>query len=208
MTFGLQTAAYISATVLFILSLGGLSNQESAKRAVWYGIIGMAIAVVATVVGSSVSLSSMLMGAIVVGTIIGAIVAMRVEMTGMPQLVAAFHSFVGLAAVFIGINSDMSVHDFASKAEQIIHEVEVFLGVFIGAVTFTGSIIAYGKLAGTINGKALIIPGRNFWNIPYRGGVTRSVGDVYEPCRLLDALRDDRAGLYSGHSYGDGHWWC
>ena len=165
MTFGLQTAAYISATVLFILSLGGLSNQESAKRAVWYGIIGMAIAVVATVVGSSVSISSMLMGAIVVGTIIGAIVAMRVEMTGMPQLVAALHSFVGLAAVFIGINSDMSVHDFASKAEQIIHEVEVFLGVFIGAVTFTGSIIAYGKLAGTINGKALIIPGRNFWNI-------------------------------------------
>ena len=165
MTFGLQTAAYISATVLFILSLGGLSNQESAKRAVWYGIIGMAIAVVATVIGSSVSISSMLMGAIVVGTIIGAIVAMRVEMTGMPQLVAALHSFVGLAAVFIGINSDMSVHDFASKAEQIIHEVEVFLGVFIGAVTFTGSIIAYGKLAGTINGKALIIPGRNFWNI-------------------------------------------
>ena len=165
MTFGLQTAAYISATVLFILSLGGLSNQESAKRAVWYGIIGMAIAVVATVVGSFVSLSSMLMGTIVVGTIIGAIVAMRVEMTGMPQLVAALHSFVGLAAVFIGINSDMSVHDFASKAEQIIHEVEVFLGVFIGAVTFTGSIIAYGKLAGTINGKALIIPGRNFWNI-------------------------------------------
>ena len=165
MTFGLQTAAYISATVLFILSLGGLSNQESAKRAVWYGIIGMAIAVVATVVGSSVSLSSMLIGAIVVGTIIGAIVAMRVEMTGMPQLVAALHSFVGLAAVFIGINSDMSAHDFASKAEQIIHEVEVFLGVFIGAVTFTGSIIAYGKLAGTINGKALIIPGRNFWNI-------------------------------------------
>ena len=165
MTFGLQTAAYISATVLFILSLGGLSNQESAKRAVWYGIIGMAIAVVATVVGSSVSISTMLVGAIVVGTIIGAIVAMRVEMTGMPQLVAALHSFVGLAAVFIGINSDMSVHDFASKAEQIIHEVEVFLGVFIGAVTFTGSIIAYGKLAGTINGKALIIPGRNFWNI-------------------------------------------
>ena len=165
MTFGLQTAAYISATVLFILSLGGLSNQESAKRAVWYGIIGMAIAIVATILGSSVSPSMVLIGAILVGTIIGAIVAMRVEMTGMPQLVAALHSFVGLAAVFIGINSDMSVHDFASKAEQIIHEVEIFLGVFIGAVTFTGSIIAYGKLAGSINGKALIIPGRNFWNI-------------------------------------------
>ncbi|MGC6485589.1 MAG: NAD(P)(+) transhydrogenase (Re/Si-specific) subunit beta [Candidatus Puniceispirillales bacterium] len=165
MTIGLQTAAYISATVLFILSLGGLSNQESAKRAVWYGIIGMAIAVIATIIGSSVAIETVLIATIVVGAIIGAIVATRVEMTGMPQLVAALHSFVGLAAVFIGINSDMTVHDFASKAEQIIHEVEIFLGVFIGAVTFTGSIIAYGKLAGKIDGKALIIPGRNMWNI-------------------------------------------
>ena len=165
MTIGLQTAAYISATVLFILSLGGLSNQESAKRAVWYGIVGMAIAVFATIVGSNVALDQVLIGTIVVGAVVGAIVAMRVEMTGMPQLVAALHSFVGLAAVFIGINSDMTVHDFPSKAEQIIHEVEIFLGVFIGAVTFTGSIIAYGKLAGKIDGKALIIPGRNMWNI-------------------------------------------
>jgi len=165
MTFGLQTAAYISATVLFILSLGGLSNQESAKRAVWYGIIGMAIAVAATIIGSNVAPSTMLIGSIVIGALIGAVVANRVEMTGMPQLVAALHSFVGLAAVFIGINSDLSVHDFASNAERIIHEVEIFLGVFIGAVTFTGSIIAYGKLAGSINGKALIIPGRNMWNI-------------------------------------------
>ena len=165
MTIGLQTAAYISATVLFILSLGGLSNQESAKRAVWYGIIGMAIAVFATIIGSNDALDTVLIGTIVVGAVVGAIVAMRVEMTGMPQLVAALHSFVGLAAVFIGINSDMTVHDFPSKAEQIIHEVEIFLGVFIGAVTFTGSIIAYGKLAGKIDGKALIIPGRNMWNI-------------------------------------------
>jgi len=165
MTFGLQTAAYISATVLFILSLGGLSNQESAKRAVWYGIIGMAIAVAATIIGSNVAPSTMLIGSIVVGAGIGAIVANRVEMTGMPQLVAALHSFVGLAAVFIGINSDLSVHDFATNAERVIHEVEIFLGVFIGAVTFTGSIIAYGKLAGSISGKALIIPGRNLWNI-------------------------------------------
>ena len=160
MTIGLQTAAYLSATVLFILALGGLSNQEKAKRAVWFGIIGMAIAVLATVAGSEVSMSSLLLGAIVIGAVIGAIVAMRVEMTGMPQLVAALHSFVGLAAVFIGINSDLSVHDFASEAARIIHEVEIFLGVFIGAVTFTGSIIAYGKLAGKIGGKALILPGR------------------------------------------------
>ena len=170
MTIGLQTAAYLSATVLFILALGGLSNQEKAKRAVWFGIIGMAIAVLATVAGSEVSMSSMLIGAIVIGAVIGAIVAMRVEMTGMPQLVAALHSFVGLAAVFIGINSDLSVHEFASKAARIIHEVEIFLGVFIGAVTFTGSIIAYGKLAGKIGGKALILPGRHLWNLVMVGG--------------------------------------
>ena len=165
MTIGLQTAAYISATVLFILALGGLSNQEKAKRAVWFGIIGMAIAVVATIAGSGVALSSMLIGAVVIGAVIGVIVATRVEMTGMPQLVAALHSFVGLAAVFIGINSDMSVHNFATDAERIIHEVEIFLGVFIGAVTFTGSIIAYGKLAGKIGGKALILPGRHLLNL-------------------------------------------
>ena len=170
MTIGLQTAAYLSATVLFILALGGLSNQEKAKRAVWFGIIGMAIAVLATVAGSEVSMSSMLIGAIVIGAVIGAIVATRVEMTGMPQLVAALHSFVGLAAVFIGINSDLSVHDFASEAARIIHEVEIFLGVFIGAVTFTGSIIAYGKLAGKIGGKALILPGRHLWNLVMVGG--------------------------------------
>ncbi len=170
MTIGLQTAAYLSATVLFILALGGLSNQEKAKRAVWFGIIGMAIAVLATVAGSEVSMSSMLIGAIVIGAVIGAIVATRVEMTGMPQLVAALHSFVGLAAVFIGINSDLSVHDFASEAARIIHEVEIFLGVFIGAVTFTGSIIAYGKLAGKIGGKALILPGRHLLNLVMVGG--------------------------------------
>jgi NAD/NADP transhydrogenase beta subunit len=169
MTVGLQTAAYISATVLFILALGGLSNQEKAKRAVWFGIIGMAIAVVATIAEPSVTLSSILIGAIVIGAVIGVIVANRVEMTGMPQLVAALHSFVGLAAVFIGINSDMSVHDFASNAERIIHEVEIFLGVFIGAVTFTGSIIAYGKLAGKIGGKALILPGRHLLNLAMVG---------------------------------------
>ena len=170
MTIGLQTAAYISATVLFILALGGLSNQEKAKRAVWFGIIGMAIAVVATIAEPSVAFSSMLVGAIVIGAVIGVIVANRVEMTGMPQLVAALHSFVGLAAVFIGINSDMSTHDFASNAERVIHEVEIFLGVFIGAVTFTGSIVAYGKLSGKIGGKALILPGRHLLNLAMVGG--------------------------------------
>jgi len=165
MSFGILTAAYIAASVLFILSLGGLSNQESAKRAVWYGIVGMAIAVIATILGPQVSISVLLIIALIVGAVIGTVVAQRVEMTGMPQLVAALHSFVGLAAVFIGLNSDITAHDFASHAEQVIHEVEVFLGVFIGAVTFTGSIIAYGKLAGRIGGKAMILPGRHVWNI-------------------------------------------
>jgi proton-translocating NAD(P)+ transhydrogenase subunit beta len=165
MTPELQTAAYIAATVLFILSLGGLKNQESAKRAVWFGITGMAIAVIATVLDPRVPIDAILIVTLAIGAVIGAIVAMRVEMTGMPQLVAALHSFVGLAAVFIGINSDLTTHEFATHAEQVIHEVEIFLGVFIGAITFTGSIIAFGKLAGKIDGKALILPGRHVWNI-------------------------------------------
>ena len=159
------TALSISAAVLFILSLGGLSNQEKAKRAVWYGIIGMALAVFATIFGPDVGLSSWLLIMIVIGAAIGAIVAMRVEMTGMPQLVAALHSFVGLAAVFIGINSELNPPALTDAVEIIIHEVEIFLGVFIGAITFTGSIIAYGKLAGTIDGKALVLPGRHLLNV-------------------------------------------
>ncbi len=161
----LQTAAYITAAVLFILSLGGLKDQESAKRGVWFGIIGMAIAVIATIAGPGVAMSGLLAVVLVIGAIAGVIVATRVEMTGMPQLVAALHSFVGLAAVFIGLNSDLTVLNFASNAEQIIHEVEVFLGVFIGAVTFSGSIIAFGKLAGKIGGSALILPMRHVWNV-------------------------------------------
>ncbi len=165
MSIGIQTAAYIAASVLFILSLGGLSGQESAKRAVWYGIVGMTIAVLATVFGPGVGLSAVLIVMLVVGAVVGTLLAQRVEMTGMPQLVAALHSFVGLAAVLIGLNSDMTVHEFATNAEKIIHEAEIFLGVFIGAVTFTGSIIAYGKLSGHIGGKALILSGRHIINM-------------------------------------------
>jgi len=165
MSIGIVTAAYIAASVLFILSLGGLSNQESAKRAVWFGIVGMAIAVLATVFGPLVEISLILIAMIAIGSVIGVIVAQRVEMTGMPQLVAALHSFVGLAAVFIGINSDINPPPGLAGAERVIHEVEVFLGVFIGAITFTGSIIAYGKLAGSIDGKALVLPGRHMMNL-------------------------------------------
>jgi len=169
LTSELQTAAYIASTVLFILSLGGLSNQEKAKRAVWFGIIGMAIAVFATIFGPGVKIGPLLIIMLVIGAVIGTVVARRVEMTGMPELVAALHSFVGLAAVFIGVNSDINPPDLASNAERIIHEVEVFLGVFIGAITFTGSIVAYGKLSGKLDGKAMILPGRHLLNIALLG---------------------------------------
>ncbi|CAI8395507.1 MAG: NAD(P) transhydrogenase subunit beta [SAR116 cluster bacterium] len=159
------TAIYIAASVLFILSLGGLSNQEKAKRAVWFGIVGMALAVFGTVFGPQVSGFIWIIPMILIGSIIGVIVAQRVEMTGMPQLVAALHTFVGLAAVFIGINSHIDPPSGLIGAELIIHDVEVFVGVFIGAVTATGSVIAYGKLSGSIDGKALLLPARNWLNL-------------------------------------------
>ena len=165
LTYELQVAAYITSAVLFILSLGGLSDQESAKRGVWFGIVGMAIAVLATIFGPGVSIGPVLLIMLVVGSVIGVLVATRVEMTGMPQLVAALHSFVGLAAVFIGINSDLSPPENLLPTEIVIHEIEVFIGVFIGAITFTGSIVAYAKLAGKVSGSALILPGRHLWNL-------------------------------------------
>ena len=165
MSANIVTAIYIAASVLFILSLGGLSNQESAKRAVWYGIVGMALAVGATIFGPQVAISNILILMIVIGSMIGLVVARRVEMTGMPQLVAALHTFVGMAAVFIGINSELAPPAGLIGAEKIIHEVEVFLGVFIGAVTTTGSIVAFGKLAGILDGKPLTLPARNLLNL-------------------------------------------
>ena len=165
MSANIVTAIYIAASVLLILSLGGLSNQESAKRAVWYGIVGMALAVGATIFGPQVEITLELMLMIAVGSVIGLVVARRVEMTGMPQLVAALHTFVGAAAVFIGINSHIAPPAGLAGAELIIHEVEIFLGVFIGAVTTTGSIIAFGKLSGMLDGKPLTLPGRNILNL-------------------------------------------
>ena len=165
MSANIVTAIYIAASVLFILSLGGLSNQESAKRAVWYGIVGMALAVGATIFGPQVEITLELILLIAVGSVIGLVVARRVEMTGMPQLVAALHTFVGAAAVFIGINSHIAPPAGLAGAELIIHEVEIFLGVFIGAVTTTGSIIAFGKLSGMLDGKPLTLPGRNILNL-------------------------------------------
>ncbi|MBT9369600.1 NAD(P)(+) transhydrogenase (Re/Si-specific) subunit beta [Rhizobium sp. CSW-27] len=184
MDYGFTTAAYVVAAVLFILSLGGLSGQESAKRAVWYGIAGMGLAVLATLYGPGAGHWLLSVVLIAAGGAIGWLVAKRVQMTEMPQLVAAMHSLVGLAAVFIGFNAHLelgrvlamdeagrsALEGFAailahkSPVEQVILKVEVFLGVFIGAVTFTGSVIAFGKLAGKVDGKANKLPGGHALN--------------------------------------------
>ncbi len=158
-------AAYLAAGALFILSLNGLSNQESARRGNLFGIIGMLIAVGATILSGNVGNFEILFPAMILGGVIGAIVAMKVEMTSMPELVAGFHSLVGLAAVLVGYSSYMDPNSHFAGAEKIIHEVEVYLGIFIGVITFTGSIIAFGKLKGIIGGKPLTLPGRHLMNL-------------------------------------------
>ncbi|WP_299813497.1 NAD(P)(+) transhydrogenase (Re/Si-specific) subunit beta [uncultured Jannaschia sp.] len=196
-TAGITSAAYIAASILFILSLGGLSNQESAKRAIWYGMVGMGIAVLATVFGPGVHNVLLILVAIAAGGFAGYYVAGRVQMTEMPQLVAALHSFVGLAAVFIGLNAEIMLQSVLAMREAhaallvddpavlddiaaltgfgqrlyikdaveiAILRVEVFLGIFIGAVTFTGSVIAFGKLAGRVDGKPTQLPGGHLLN--------------------------------------------
>ncbi|PCJ44950.1 MAG: NAD(P)(+) transhydrogenase (Re/Si-specific) subunit beta [Moraxellaceae bacterium] len=164
MSEGVLTAAYIGASILFILSLSGLSNQETAQRGNWFGIIGMAVAVLATIASESVTNYGILIAVIVVGGGIGLMLAKRVEMTEMPELVAVLHSFVGLAAVLVGISSFLGAETFNTVAEKVIHEVEIFLGVFIGGVTFTGSVIAFGKLRGSISSKPLMLPGKHILN--------------------------------------------
>ena len=165
MTSGLTTVAYIGAAILFILSLGGLSQQETARRGNLFGIIGMVIAIIATVFGTVTAGLTVLLPAVLVGAVIGALVASRVEMVQMPQLVAMLHSFVGLAAVLVGFASYLDPNAHYEGAEKTIHEVEIYLGVFIGAVTFTGSIIAFGKLQGSIGGKPLTLPARHWLNL-------------------------------------------
>jgi len=177
-------AAYVVAGVLFILSLGGLSGQESAKRAVWYGIVGMGVAVVATLIGPGQGLWIVSLILIAIGGVIGMQLAQRVQMTQMPELVAAMHSLVGLAAVFVGFNADFTINmvDAAREAgtvlggafnelvakktpvEITILQIELALGIWIGAVTFTGSVIAYGKLAGRVDTAAKQLPGGHLLN--------------------------------------------
>ncbi len=162
----IQTAAYLFASILFILSLSGLSSQESAKRGVLFGIVGMIVAIIATVMGQGVEGHVYIIGAIAVASVIGILLARKVEMTAMPQLVAILHSFVGLAAVLVGIGSYLDPATQAlTGAEHTIHLVEVFVGIFIGAITFTGSIIAWGKLDGKVPSKPWSFAGLQTMNL-------------------------------------------
>ncbi|MGF1589287.1 MAG: Re/Si-specific NAD(P)(+) transhydrogenase subunit beta [Pleurocapsa sp.] len=165
MSNNLVAVAYIAASALFILSLGGLSNQETARRGNLFGIIGMAIAFVATALSAQVNGYGVLIAAIVPGAIIGSILAARVAMTSMPELVAILHSFVGLAAVLVGLATYLQPENTLTGVEATIHELEIYIGVFIGAVTFAGSVVAFGKLNGSFGSKPLMLPARHLINI-------------------------------------------
>ena len=163
MSSGLITTAYILAALLFILSLAGLSKQETAKKGNIFGMAGMAIALVTTLCSQNVQGTIWILMAMVVGGAIGVYQAKKVEMTQMPELIALLHSFVGLTAVLVGFNSFL--HNHVSYAMRNIHLVEVYLGIFIGAVTFTGSLVAFGKLNGKLNSKALVLPFKHYINL-------------------------------------------
>ncbi len=167
MSPSLVTVSYIGATILFILSLGGLSNPETSRRGNVYGIIGMTIAVLATVFGPRVTLGGLplIIGAMAIGGSVGLYAAKKVQMTQMPELVAAMHSLVGFAACVVGFASYIDTSIQFTGAEKTIHEMEIYIGILIGAVTFSGSVIAFGKLSGKINGKPLLLPARHWINL-------------------------------------------
>lgn len=167
MSQSLATVAYLGAAILFILSLGGLSNPETSRRGNLFGMVGMALAVLATVFGPRVSPAGVawIIGALVIGGGIGLYAAKVVKMTQMPELVALMHSLVGLAACLVGFASYVDTSIQLQGAEKIIHEVEIYVGILIGAVTFSGSLIAFGKLNGRIGGKPLLLPGRHLLNL-------------------------------------------
>src|SRR5512141_3472014 len=181
MSANLANVAYIGATILFILSLGGLSSPESSRRGNLYGMIGMTLAVLATVFGPRVTMAGLpwIIGAMVIGGSVGLYAARKVQMTQMPELVALMHSLVGLAACLVGFANyiDPVAAANLTSAEKAIHEIEIYVGILIGAVTFSGSIIAFGKLSALIGGKPLLLPGRHFLNLAgllvviYFGGV-------------------------------------
>ena len=169
MTSNLSTVAYIGATILFILSLGGLSNQETARRGNLYGMVGMTLAILATVLGPQVTApgTPWIVGSLVVGGAIGLYAARSVQMTQMPELVALMHSMVGMAAVLVGYATfvDPEATKGFEGAAHAIHSMEIYIGIFIGAVTFSGSVAAFGKLSGRIGGSPLLLPGRHWINL-------------------------------------------
>ena len=167
MTTSVVTVAYIGAIILFILSLGGLSNPETSRRGNLYGMVGMTIAVLATILGPRVTAAGIpyIVGAMVVGGAIGLYAARTVQMTQVPELVALMHSLVGLAACLVGFASYIDTSIAFTGADKVIHEVEIYLGILIGAVTFSGSLVAFGKLSGKIGGKPLLLPGRHWLNL-------------------------------------------
>ena len=162
---GIVTVSYIAATILFILALGGLSNQETASRGNWYGIVGMTIALLATLFGVVTQNYVELILALLLGGSIGLLLAKRVQMTEMPELGAILHSLGGLAAVFVGFASFMDPTAHFEGIEQTVHDIEIYLGILIGAVTFSGSVIAFGKLSGRIGGSPLMLPARHWLNL-------------------------------------------
>lgn len=165
MSQSLVTMSYIVATILFILSLSGLSNQETARRGNYYGMLGMAIAIIATVLSGTVTSYGILFGALLIGGSIGLFAAKKVEMTQMPELVAIMHSLVGMAAVLVGYANFLDPSTGLTGVEKTIHEVEIYLGILIGAVTFSGSVIAFGKLSEKISGKPMLLPARHWLNL-------------------------------------------
>ena len=162
--------AYLVSGLFFILSLGGLSKQETARKGNIYGILGMTLAILATFASGEVENFKLLIPLMLGGAMIGAVLAKRVEMTSMPELVAILHSFVGLAAVLVGVVSFIDPRDVElTGANKLIHEIEILLGVFIGGVTFTGSVVAFGKLRGSLSGKPMLLPGRHLLNLGMLG---------------------------------------
>ena len=201
MSSSLSTVSYLGAAILFILCLGGLSNQETSRRGNLYGIVGMTIAVLATVFGPQVTAGGLpyIIGAMVLGAAIGLYAARIVKMTQMPELVALMHSLVGLAAMLVGYANfiDPAVSVRLTPAEKAIHEIEMYLGVLIGAVTFSGSVIAFGKLSGRISGKPMLLPGRHWLNLAglliviwfgYRFVTAHSVADGMMPMIVMTVV--------------------
>jgi NAD(P) transhydrogenase subunit beta len=165
MTSSLITVSYLAAAILFILALGGLKNNESARRGNLYGMIGMTIAILVTISAFVTQNHNILIVVMVIGGVSGFVLSRRVKMTQMPELVAILHSLVGLAAVLIGFANFLDTSFNLTGVEKTIHEIEIFIGIFIGALTFTGSIIAYGKLSGMLGGRPLILPARHWLNL-------------------------------------------